>query len=446
MRQVVTLFEHGCTSGFDWTDKDLVLLDRLGREAGVELLRAVVRQGKRELVATQHVGVFRLGNRTVQVLPKVYWAAEATDDRQRAREATRNLLHMLQIADEGPVREQGLASLLRQDTDWFEILTRLFALHLREEWQRGPSRGYLVVEDDLPTLKGKWRFAEQLRRPGRDHILAVAYDEFTADIPLNRVFRFVVERLWGCTRNGENRHILGELRQWLDEVTLLPSLTASAATPALLNRLNRRLEPLLNLARLFLDGGVMQLAAGDLSAFAFVFDMNRVFEAFVVNFIRKHRHKILPPDLWECDLLPQTRGASRCLARCGGKLVFHLKPDLAVRRGHTFPLLVDAKYKALDPDVSGAGVAQADFNQMFAYAHRYDCPRVLMLYPQTADMPSAFCREFVLEGTNGKKVIVATLDIGADLATQQGGREVAERLKELIDPHLGNTHSRESLP
>src|SRR5262249_10939399 len=158
------------------TDKDLVLFDRLGQGAGVELLRPVVRQGKRELVATQHVGVFRLGNRTVQVLPKVYRAGEAADDRARAREATRNLLHMRQIADEVPVREQGLANLMKQEMDWFELLTRLFALHLREEWQRGPSRGYLVVEDDLPTLKGKWRVTEQLRRPGRDHMLAVAYD------------------------------------------------------------------------------------------------------------------------------------------------------------------------------------------------------------------------------------------------------------------------------
>ena len=60
-------------------------------------------------------------------------------------------------------------------------------------------------------------------------------------------------------------------------------------------------EPLLNLARLFLDGGNIQLAAGDLSAFAFVFDMNRVFEAFVVNLVRKYRQEILLPEMWDCD-------------------------------------------------------------------------------------------------------------------------------------------------
>ncbi len=373
------------------------------------------------------------------MLPKIYWAGEATDKGQRAREATRNLLHMLQIADEVQVREQGLANLLKEKMDWFEILTRLFALHLREEWQHGPSRGYLMVEDDQHTLKGKWRVAEQVRRPGRDHVFSVAYDEFTADIPLNRVFRFVVERLWGATRDGDNRQMLGELRQWLDEVTLLPSLTASDASRALLTRLNRRLEPLLNLARLFLDGGIMQLAVKDLSAFAFVFDMNRVFEGFLVNFVRRHRDGILPHDLWDCDLLPRARGEARWLAQADSKPAFRLKPDLVIRRGCAdsqtapqFPLLVDAKYKRLKPDVSGAVVAQDDFYQMFAYAHRYNCPRVLMLYPQTADMQSAFCREFALKGTNGKIVVVTTVDVRVDLGSGQGRRQVIEQLRQMF--------------
>jgi 5-methylcytosine-specific restriction enzyme subunit McrC len=316
--------------------------------------------------------------------------------------------------------------------DWFEILTRLFAAHLRDAWQRGACRGYQLVEDDQPGLKGKWRIVQQFRHPGRDHLFSVAYDEFTADIPINRVFRFVVEQLWGVTRDSENRQTLGELRQWLDDVTLLSSVPASAASPTLLTRLNRRLEPLLNLARLFLEGGVMQMAAGGLLAFAFVVDMNRLFEAFVVNLLRKHRRAILPPELWDCELLPQARGTSLCLARVSGKPVFRLKPDLALRKGNTFPLIMDAKYKKLEPDVSGAGPAQSDFNQMFAYAHRYDCPRVLMLYPQTAAMPNDFEQQFTLEGTNGKLVLVATVDIRVDLGSRQGRGEVIERLRQVV--------------
>lgn len=430
MGATITLFEYECT--FGGTDKDFAALERLNRTAGVKMLRPVIRRGKRAIRATQHVGVFRLGNRTIQVLPKIYQSNENKDERQRARAATRNLLQLLQIAGDVKIREQEFASLLSLDMDWFEILTHLFAKHLREEWQRGASRSYVLVEDDLPALKGKWRIAEQLRHPGRDHLLAVAYDEFTADIPLNRVFRFVVERLWSITRDSKNRQMLGELRQWLDEVTLLPSMHVGDAGPTLLNRLNRRWEPLLNLARMFLDRDVLQMAVGNLSSFAFVFDMNQVFERFVVNFIRKHRQRILPPEMWDCDLLPQARNVSRCLARLGDKPVFRLKPDLVVRNGGTFALLVDTKYKKLKSEEPGDVVAQDDFYQMFAYAHRYDCPRILMLYPQTADMPTAFYQEYALKGTVGKTVAVATIDIRQDLSKAEGRSRLVDELKAVM--------------
>src|SRR5205823_9114854 len=97
-----------------------------------------------------------------------------------------------------------------------------------------------------------------------------------------------------------DRRLLGDLRQLMDEVSLLSFVSAADASSTLLTRLNQRYAPLLNLARLFLDGGAIQLAADDLSMFAFVFDMNQLFEAFVANFIRRHRDEILPPALQKC--------------------------------------------------------------------------------------------------------------------------------------------------
>jgi hypothetical protein len=135
----ITLFEHGVTSGFGWTDSDLVALDRIRRQDGVEILRPTVRSAKRKLQATQHVGVFRFRDRTIQVLPKIY-RDETQDKELQIREPTKNLLHLLEVAGNLPIREQGIAPLLRRDMDWFAILTRLFATHLRDEWQRGATR------------------------------------------------------------------------------------------------------------------------------------------------------------------------------------------------------------------------------------------------------------------------------------------------------------------
>ena len=437
--KTLTLFEHEQTEGFDLTGREQAAVERLNRAVGAEVLRATLCARRVELRATQYVGVVRLGRRAVQVLPKIYRGGTAsraegdTDATRRAcvEEATRNLLHMLATAGRLPVREHTLAPLVRHGDDWFEILTRLFASHLLEEWQRGAHRHYQTIEDELPVLKGRWRVAEHLQRPARRHLFPVAFDEFTADNSLNRVFRFVVERLWRLTRDADNRRVLGELRQWMEEVRLPAHVAAREAAPVLLTRLNARYEPLLSLARLFLKGGSLRLAAQDFNTYAFVFDMNRLFEEFVVGLLRRRRGRVLPDDLRECDLLPQSHGSPHYLAGDErGRPVFRLHPDLAFRRGLEFPLLLDTKYKRLDTADRRLGVAQTDFYQMHAYARRYRCPRVILLYPQTAGMSNPLRARFTLEG--GSTIEAATLDLRADLSAPQGRDAMADELKEIL--------------
>ena len=209
----------------------------------------------------------------------------------------------------------------------------------------------------------------------------------------------------------------------------------------LLTRLNQRFAPLLNLARLFLSGSAVQLSAGDLDTFAFVFDMNQLFESFIINFIRRHRAEVLPPTLASCDLLAQTRGATRYLARnIRGREVFQLKPDLAFRQADTaqqkdaFPLLLDAKYKRLDAADARLGISQTDFYQMHAYAQRYACPRMLLIYPQTAEMDMPLRAQFKLI-ENDKRIEVATIDLRVDLSTSEGKRNLIGQFKRLLQEH-----------
>jgi 5-methylcytosine-specific restriction enzyme subunit McrC len=336
---------------------------------------------------------------------------------------------MLAYAGELPVREHELAPLMRQTDNWFEILTRLFATHLREEWQRGTYRTYQTIDDENTVLKGKWRISEQLRHPNRSHIFLVSYDEFTADNRLNRVFRFVVERLWKLTRDNDNRQVLGELRQWMDEVTLVRNIVSHDANPSQLTRLNERYRPLLNLARVFLDGGALQLAAGDLSSFAFVFDMNQLFEKFIAGFVHRHAGEILSEELRACDFLPQARGASRYLARKNEQTVFQTRPDLAFRKEMQFPLLVDTKYKRLDERDKKLGVSQADFYQMHAYAHRYGCNRVILLYPQSigASGPTRACFKLLEECAHS--VEISTINLAVNLSSKTDRQKLVAELR-----------------
>lgn len=428
--ETITLFEHDCTSGVDCGRAELQALDELQQRLGVEMLRIGVRRGRCELKASQHVGLLRVGRLTIQVLPKIY--RDDPDPRRCVRRASRNLLALLEGAGQVPVYQPGSAPLWHRRQDWFELLTNLFAVQLRQAWQRGPWRGYQAVEEEGTTLRGRWRLAEQMRRPGREHVLAMTYDQFTTDSPVHRLLRYVVERLWLRTCDPKNRRLLNDLRRLFEEVTLLTQIEPEWFDQVTLPPWQEDLRPLLNLARLFLDGESVQLTGGDLSTFALVFDMNRVFEGFVVRLLLRHQRLLLPPPLRWAELLPRAQGATLPLAQAAGQPVFTLRPDLLVRQGECFPLLVDVKYRLLDEESRSLGVAADDFYQMLAYARRYRCPRVLLLYPQTAGQPWPLQRTFQVQGEEDLRITAATVDLRRNLTRPQGRRLLCRRLRALL--------------
>jgi len=228
-RKTITLFEHEHTENFNWTEKDLTALARMNAAVGANVLTPVVRFGKKELKSAEQVGVVKFGSRSVQILPKIYRPSAKRNKEQIAAEASRNLLKLLSYAGDFPFKESEVNSLLKQTNDWFEILIHLFASRLHQEWRNGAFRNYQRVEGVLPILKGRWLISEQIKHPARQTIFNVEYDEFSPDNPLNRTFRFVVEKLFYLTSNAGNKQILNELRSFMEEVCLPARLSLKDA-------------------------------------------------------------------------------------------------------------------------------------------------------------------------------------------------------------------------
>jgi 5-methylcytosine-specific restriction enzyme subunit McrC len=208
-----TILEHERLP-FAWDDADLRALTHVNRLVGAEVMQATSHRGQRVFKAGSHVGMVRLGGHTFQILPKIDYGPDSVTS------ATRNLLYMLELAGNFPIRQHEMAPFLQRGRDWFEILTHLFARELFRQWRRGAHHHYQLVEETAVRLKGKWQISRQVRYPARQHLFDVAYDEFTADNLLNRVLRYVVELLWQQTSDGDNRRLLGTLRHWLADITL----------------------------------------------------------------------------------------------------------------------------------------------------------------------------------------------------------------------------------
>ena len=150
--ELVTLFEY---ESMDISDRyELKCLERLSKATGIEILKPLVRNGQLKFQARQYVGVLRLGQRTIQILPKIH---RLCNREQSQQESTRNLLFMLDYAGYLGIREVNLAALQRSQ-NWFEVLIYLFTSHLKQEWQKTTHRSYQPL--DCCTSSAKRQMAD----------------------------------------------------------------------------------------------------------------------------------------------------------------------------------------------------------------------------------------------------------------------------------------------
>ena len=101
-------------------------------------------------------------------------------------------------------------------------------------------------------------------------------------------------------------------------------------------------------------------------AFALLFDMNKLFEDFVGNWLIKNINcpiKLQDSKYWLADEPKK----------------FRLIPDIVLNNGK---IIMDTKWKLLDKEKSNQKISQSDLYQMFAYASKYkDCEKVYLIYP-----------------------------------------------------------------
>lgn len=360
-------------------DQVLEEIERLNYTTGEEIFAI----GYKGLRANAQVGVVRVGEITFEILPKVDDAIQP--ECFAAHTAARNLLWMLSYAAGIPIHDKDVAGLSDEPSSWFELLTHLFAAGLYREVLSGLTHTYTSDQYTLPVLRGRWDIQRQFTRlrhtrPEFDVIV----DEFSADVPLNQIFRWVIEHLYELTQDQENRLLLGELRGWFGQVSLLAQVNPELADQVHFTRLNDRFQPAFNLARLFLSARAIRPISGTVGVYSFTFDMNSLFERFVTALLKRYRDQILPGDWLTATILAQSEGIPVYLAHAAGKPVVRLRPDLIVQNpGGSSPVLIaDLKYKLLQPARRGLGLAEEDLYQMLAYATRLNCSRLLLIYPQ----------------------------------------------------------------
>ena len=258
--------------------------------------------------------------------------------------------------------------------DMLEAFVHLFLTSVVLLTRRGLARSYRTREANLPCLRGRILFPPHVRENLVDRSrFYVGYDEFTADRPANRLIHLALRRLVGVVRHPTNRQRIHQLRIVFSGVPPSTNLDDDWARHRV-DRSMRHYDMVMPWVGLFLFRQGLATFGGPYVNRALLFPMEEVFEDFVTAAIRRHQRRFAV----------RAQGPMRHLATDGaGKRVLWLKPDVALMERGQVRFILDSKWKRLDPSAPNHGVSPADAYQLFAYAKRYDCRRVVLLYPKT---------------------------------------------------------------
>ena len=363
---------------------------------------SILINGHRRLRAQQIVGVIASPLASLEILPKI------DDGEESEGQARQRLVHMLSKVINLPIADGVLTQLDWQNQSLLEILITLFCDRLADLVRRGLPRRYVPREDDLAALRGRLDVRRQFTTlAASPWTVACQFDDLDIDTPLNQVMRAAVSKLRGIARSPANQRKLAELAFAFAEVSDVP-VASLAWQKIVLDRTNVAWTSTLGLARLLFGERFQTTSLGGGRGFSLLFEMNTLFEEYIGLTLRRA--------LRDSDYSVTLQGPrSHVLLGEGEIRRFATKPDIVISRGKKHELVIDTKWKRLKGliDDPKRGVGQADVYQMMAYAHVYDCRRLLLLYPHhgaLGDKPGLVA-PFAVAGQADTRLSVATVSL-----------------------------------
>ena len=178
------------------------------------------------------------------------------------------------------------------------------------------------------------------------------------------------------------------------------------------DRRTKHWAPLFRLITQLLRGLPSDTAAGfGAIGPAWLFDMNRLFEAYVVARLRRHTNLPVHSQGPGKHLLREHNGSSR----------FKQIPDIIVGPINAPLIIIDTKWKRIAEPVHQT-VSAEDVRQIFAYGRVYGAKTVALAYPSNAGEP--ILREY------------ASVDLGTNLSVLVISLPVSERNESFLDDGL----------
>ncbi len=320
------------------------------------------------------VGVIEAPGLAIQVTPRGFNGLSAID---KAR-LDRNLGQMLRL-----VLSAGAVPLSRADLSTtgsrFERAVESFCDLVLTARRTRVLRRYATHTDVGNRLGGAIVFPQHafvnLRKPGQ---FVSRMTELIEDTPENRFLQGVLQFCLYRSTTSMRRRIEGVLSEF--EKVGPGGPPHEEYRRIRFERLPAEYVRALSLGRSLLDGAAGGVFSGSLTSRSEVMFMPTLFEGFVARLAQSLAGG------FGCQVTVKERGRYLGVWVTGpntGGTAFEVIPDIELRRLEDArpAVIIDAKWKSIQPMSRGYGVSQDDVYQMVTYAKRFNCDRAILVYP-----------------------------------------------------------------
>ena len=352
MNDSVEIQEYKTSNEVVLDSKDRAFINNINRKQ--ELLGIQVLENNFKFKANSYVGVIQLpSGLRIQIEPKI--------------DKIKLLYIFSYLCDIDYIHEN--ETKYRDGDVFLDIIALLFKKEVEKILEQGILKKYVSREENINYLKGKLLIKQQISLNFiNKNKFYCNFDEHTFDILENRIMLYALNLLIQLVHDSNLRIELSELKTILEtSISREKIISKHEIDSIIFDRLNDYYIRMLSIARLIINQNYLQdLSTGEVSAFCFLVDMNKVFENYIFKLFTEafRQEKIIIGQKRAKNLLEGTPKRT-------------IKPDIIVTDlNDEMEFVIDTKYKK--------DVVNSDLYQVIAYGLAHSVNSIL-IYPHRSE-------------------------------------------------------------
>lgn len=311
----------------------------------------------------QYVGVIQINGLSVNIHPK----ADKSEGDQKWKNV---LLQMLKACGRIKADTADSAQLKKQQINLLEVYFQFFLNEVEGLIRQGLIKKYRKETGNVKALKGKLEFAGNIRHNLiHKERFFTTHQVYDLDHELNQVIAHALDIIGQFSKGTQ---LNDQLRRVQISFPIVKKIKPNAQSLSTL-KVNRKTSPYeraLELAKFIILNYSPDINHGQQKMIALLFDMNVLWEEYVLKQLKKYARKHPEENL-------DVNGQESKVFYGNGR---RIRPDIVLNKG-TETIVIDTKWKRPYNNASSI----EDLRQMYAYGRFWNATKLILLYPGDDD-------------------------------------------------------------